>query len=372
MSRGRRVLGWLLIAVAALGLAAVLALVGVYFYISAGLPSVAVLKDIHLQVPLRVYTRDGKLMAVYGDKLRIPLDYNQIPPLMSEAFIAAEDERFFEHPGLDVRSLSRAGINLIVTGSKSQGASTITMQLARNFFLSPKKLYIRKLREIFLALHIERELSKEDILTLYLNKIYLGNHAYGVGAAAEVYYGRDVWQLDLAQIAMIAGLPQAPSSHNPIVDPQGALARRAYVLGRMRDLGYIDQSAYQRAMTAPLTARRHQARVTVQAPYVGEMVRSYMVNHYGKSAYTAGYRVTTTIDSRLERDARAAVNWNLERLDREHGWRGAVSHVVLPADADAAALNQAIADFHPVENLIPGVVTGTDDQSADLFLGGYG
>ncbi len=372
MNWRRRLLRYLLVGVAGLGLLGLLVLTGLYFYISSSLPSVAVLKDIHLQVPLRVYTRDGKLMAMYGDQLRIPLNYDQIPPLLAEAFIAAEDDRFFEHPGLDPRSLSRAGINLVLTGTKSQGASTITMQLARNFFLSPQKLYIRKAREIFLALQIEHELSKEDILSLYLNKIYLGNHAYGIGAASEVYYGKDVWQLDLAQIAMIAGLPQAPSTHNPIIDPQGALNRRAYVLGRMRDLGYIDQVAYQRAMAEPVTARRHAAQVTVQAPYVGEMVRSYMVSHYGESAYTAGYRVTTTIDSQLEREARTAVNWNLERFDREHGWRGPLRRAPLPVGAGDDALNHALAGLHPVENLVPGVITAVGDKSVGVFLAGYG
>ncbi len=368
----RRAFRILLLGTAGLALAGVLAVVGVYLYVAPSLPPVSTLKDIHLQVPLRVYTRDGKLMAVFGTKRRIPLGYDQIPPMLTEAFIAAEDDRFFEHPGLDLRSMVRAAINLVLTGRKSQGASTITMQVARNFFLTRKKLYIRKIREIFLALRIERELSKEDILRLYLNKIYLGNHAYGVGAAAEVYYGRDVWQLTVAQMAMIAGLPKAPSAFNPLADPKRALERRAYVLGRMRDLGFIDRPTYERAMAAPITASLHAPKVTVHAPYIAEMARDYVVDKYGNIAYTAGFQVTTTVDSRLEMAAHKAMTWNLERLDREHGWRGPAGQTKLPADPTEADLESAIAHVPSYANLVPGIVTAVNNRSVKIYLHGQG
>ncbi|MGH7057848.1 MAG: penicillin-binding protein 1A, partial [Acetobacteraceae bacterium] len=321
---------------------------------------------------LRVYTRDDRLIASFGARRRVPLDYQQIPPLLVEAFISAEDERFFEHAGVDPRSMARAALNLIETGTKSQGASTITMQVARNFFLTKKKLFIRKIREVFLAQRISRELSKEDILSLYLNKIYLGEHAYGVGAAARIYYGKNVWQLTLAQMAMIAGLPQAPSAGNPLVNPKAARARRGYVLGRMLFHGYIDEAAYRRAMAAPITARQYAPQATVEAPYVAEMVRDYMTGKYGKAAYSAGYRVTTTLDSRLQTAAVAALRNDLEQLDRQKGWRGPVAHVTLAASAGSAAVAKALSGYAPVANLSPGVVTEVGTKSIHLFVLGQG
>lgn len=372
MSRRRRFFRYSLYTLAVLSLAGLIGLVGVYLYVVPSLPSVAVLKDIHLQVPLRVYTRDGKLMAVFGSKHRIPLEYDQIPPLLVEAFISAEDDRYFEHSGVDPRSMVRAAINLLETGRKSQGASTITMQVARNFFLTRKKLYIRKIREVFLAQRIEHELSKEDILRLYLNKIYLGNHAYGVGAAAEIYYGKTVWQLDIAQMAMIAGLPKAPSAYNPLADPQRALERRAYVLGRMHDLGYIDDAAFRRAMSAPITAKLHGPQVTVDAPYVAEMARDYVTGQYGESAYTAGFQVVTTVDSKLQAAAEKALTANLERLDREKGWRGALAHRDLPANPGTATLAAAVGTAATVANLQPAVLTQVKDQSVRAYVQGHG
>ncbi len=372
MTRWRRILHHFLIVVAALGLLGVIVIAGVYLYIAPSLPSVTVLKDIHLQVPLRVYTRDDKLIASFGTRRRVPLDYQQIPPLLVEAFIAAEDERFFEHSGVDPRSVVRAALNLIETGQKSQGASTITMQVARNFFLTKKKLFIRKIREAFLALRIDRELSKEDIMRLYLNKIYLGEHAYGVGAAARIYYGKDVWQLTLAQMAMIGGLAQAPSAANPLVNPQAALARRGYVLGRMLFHGYIDEAAYRRAMAAPITAHQYTPQATVEAPYVAEMVRDYMVDKYGKAAYSAGYQVTTTLDSHLQAAAVKALRDDLEQLDRQQGWRGPVARVTLAANAGSAAIAKALAGHPPVANLTPAVVTAAGETSIRAFALGQG
>jgi len=288
----------LLLILAGLGVAALLTVVlGIYFVVMPKLPSVDNLKEVQFQVPLRIYTRDHKLIAEFGEKRRAPLDYDEIPDRLIKAVLAAEDDRFFEHPGVDWRGLLRAAAYLVRTGEKGQGGSTITMQVARNFFLSREKTYLRKLNEIFLALKIEDELSKEDIITLYLNKIYFGHRAYGVAAAARVYYGLPVDKLSTAQIAMIAGLPKAPSTFNPVVNPSRALTRRGYVLGRMRLLDFISEAEYQAAMSTPDDAKLHGLSQEVVAPYVAEMVRSEMVSRYGDNAYSRGFRVITSVDS---------------------------------------------------------------------------
>ncbi|MDE2196588.1 MAG: penicillin-binding protein 1A [Gammaproteobacteria bacterium] len=349
-----------------------LGLVGAYLFVAPSLPSVAVLKDIRLQVPLRVYTRDGRLLAVFGEKRRIPLDYDQIPKPMVDAFVAAEDEHFWEHPGVDVQGILRAAVHLALTGEKTQGGGTITMQLARNFFLTREKTYTRKLREVFLALKIERELSKQDILALYLNKIYLGNRAYGVGAAAEVYYGVDVDHLTLDQIAMIAGLPKAPSSDNPLVNPDRAMARRGYVLGRMLTDGYISKDQYQQAMAAPMTASYHEPTAEVSAPYLAEMVRDYMVSTYGDDAYTAGYSVITTIDSRLQPLAVKAVRAGLLDYDQRHGWRGAVAHVEVPLDSGQDDWQKLVADYGHAGGLFPALALKVENQDVQFYADGVG
>ncbi|NNG14022.1 MAG: peptidase, partial [Gammaproteobacteria bacterium] len=216
----------------------VFATAAAYLYLAPDLPSIESLKDVHLQTPLRVHSRDGGLIAEFGEKKRAPLKYANVPDLMIKAVLAAEDNRFYEHPGVDYQGILRAVVHLLKTGQKGQGGSTITMQVARNFFLSREKTYLRKISEIFLALTIERHLSKQEILELYLNKIYLGHRSYGVAAAAQVYYGKDISELSAAQVAMIAGLPKAPSRYNPIVNIRRATIRRNYVLGRMHELGF--------------------------------------------------------------------------------------------------------------------------------------
>ncbi|HET7176445.1 MAG TPA: penicillin-binding protein 1A [Gammaproteobacteria bacterium] len=343
-----------------------------YLILAPGLPSVDVLKDIHLQVPLRIYTRDGRLLAVYGEKRRIPLDYAQIPQTMVNAFVAAEDEHFWEHPGVDMEGMARAAVHYATTGERTQGGGTITMQLARNFFLTPEKTFTRKMREVFLAFRIEHQLSKQDIMALYLNKIYLGSHAYGVGAAAEAYYGTDVDHLTLAQTAMIAGLPKGPSTDNPLVNPDRALARRGYVLGRMLANGYINQQQYGAAMAEPDDASYHEPTAEVDAPYLAEMVRNYMVSKYGDDAYNAGYSVVTTIDSRLQPLAAKAVREGLLQYDQRHGWRGPIAHVDLPANADEDALEKVLEDRDHVGGLYPSVVTKVDAQSVELYAEGAG
>jgi len=219
------------------------------------LPAIEVLRDVHLQVPLKIYTRDHELIAEFGEKRRSPVAYEEIPPTVIQAFLSAEDDRFFEHPGVDYQGIIRAATQLILTGRKTQGGSTITMQVARNFFLTKEKTYERKIKEILLALKIERSLSKKEILELYLNKIYLGKRAYGVGAASEVYYGTTLGNLSIAQIAMIAGLPKAPSRFNPIANPERAIIRRNYVLDRMLQLGFISQEVYNEEVGQPVTAQ---------------------------------------------------------------------------------------------------------------------
>ncbi|MGB1110912.1 MAG: penicillin-binding protein 1A, partial [Gammaproteobacteria bacterium] len=302
--------------------AGALAVWGAYLYVSPKLPNPEVLKDAQFQVPLRIYSRDGLLMAEYGDQRREPIVYADLPETMVQAFIAAEDDRFFEHPGVDWQGLARAALELAMTGRKKQGGSTITMQVARNFFLSREKTYMRKLNEIFLALKIEQQLSKQEIMALYLNKIYLGQRSYGVGAAAQIYYGTDLDGLALPQIAMIAGLPKAPSTTNPITNPDRAKARRAYVLRRMRDLGFIDADAFKQANEAPISAYLHVAEVELAAPYVAEMARADLFERYGEAAYTDGYRVITRVESNLQLAAQKALRMALLGYDRRHGYRG--------------------------------------------------
>lgn len=322
-SRNVKWLKRLLIALTVLGLLGIGALAGLYLWIAPTLPGVESLKTVQLQTPMRVYSADGLLMSQFGEKRRIPLRYEEIPQPLINAVLATEDARFFEHHGVDPIGVIRAAVVLVTTGRKSQGASTITMQVARNFFLSREKTYIRKVKEIFLALEIERLLTKEEILELYLNRSFLGNRAYGVGAAAQVYYGRDVSDLTLAEMAMIAGLPQAPSAANPIRNPERAMTRRNVVLGRMLDVGYITRAEFDEARQAPVTARYHGAEIDLYAPYIAEMVRDYMVATYGEeAAYTSGFNIYTTVRSDQQHAAQRALLDNLFAYDTRHGYRG--------------------------------------------------
>ncbi|MEW8506635.1 MAG: penicillin-binding protein 1A [Candidatus Thiodiazotropha sp.] len=331
------------------------------------MPSIETLKDVRLQVPLRIYSNDHLLIAEFGEKRREPLEFDQTPPIMINAFLAAEDDRFFQHPGVDYQGIMRAAIQLLLTGERRQGGSTITMQVARNFFLSSKKTYTRKLNEIFLALKIERMLSKEEILELYLNKIYLGHRSYGVGAAALVYYGRPVEKLELSEIAMIAGLPKAPSRYNPISDPQRALIRRNYVLGRMRELNYISHFEYDTAIAAPITAKLHTAPSEVEAPYVAEMARAEAVSRFGQDAYTHGYSITTSIDSHLQEAANHALRQAVQAYDKRHGFRGVVTHHDISETEDQAELVQLLSDIPDVTGMKKAIVTAIGEQNAEVI-----
>ena len=350
-----------LLAVFALGLGAG----GAYWYLEPKLPSAETLRDVRLQVPLRVYTRDDQLMAEFGEKRRTPLRLDEVPERLIQAFLAGEDDRFYEHPGVDWQGLTRAVLYLVRTGEKGPGGSTITMQVARNFFLTREKTYIRKLNEILLALKIEREFSKEEILELYVNKIFLGQRAYGVGAAAQVYYGHPVTELTLPQIAMIAGLPKAPSRFNPVADPEQAVVRRNYVLRRMLELGYIDQDEHDAARDAPVTAKVHGLAIEAEAPYLAEMVRAHMEETYGEDAYTGGYKVWTTIDGRLQRAAIAALRQTLLEYDARHGFRKPERRVATGRVAPSP--QSVLADFPEVGGLVPAVVTSVDARTVAVW-----
>ena len=355
---------------------------GGYFYLNPKLPSIEGLSNVQLQVPLRIYSSDGALMGEFGEKRRTPKTLEEIPQKMQQAFLSAEDDRFFEHPGVDYQGILRAVINLVLTGERGQGGSTITMQLARNFYLSSEKTYLRKLNEILLALKIERELDKEKILELYLNKIYLGNRSYGVAAAAQIYYGTDLDQLTLAQIAMIAGLPKAPSTYNPIVNPERATIRRNYVLSRMHQLDFISKAEYEEHTAAPVTAKRHRSALGVYAPYVNEMARAEIVKQFGDEAYVRGLNVYTTINKRLQRAANDSI-WNgLVAYDKRHGYRGVVRHVDLStyaaeteavtgdmtADTESRpALTDILKDDDNYGRFVPALILSVnDDISVDV------
>ncbi|HET8808407.1 MAG TPA: penicillin-binding protein 1A [Methylophaga sp.] len=340
----------------------------IYFLLAPKLPDAEELRKVQLQIPLRIYSSEGLLMAQFGEKRRIPVEFESIPPQLIDAFLAAEDDRFFEHPGVDYQGLIRAAYSLAITGEKTQGGSTITMQVARNFFLSREKTYLRKLNEIILALEIEQTLSKEEILTLYLNKIYLGSRAYGVGAAAEVYYGKTLDQMTLAEMAMIAGLPKAPSASNPIANPEGALQRRNYVLSRMLDVGFINEQEYQVAIDEPVTARYHSRDIEVYAPYVAEMVRVSLIEEYGESLYTDGIKVYTTIKAAHQDAATEALQDALLAYDRRHGYRGAIDKIEFTEIPDAEKAEEMLDAFQSVDVLHPALVLATNDESAEASV----
>ncbi len=354
-----------MLTLAGLGVASI---IGVNYYLAPQLPEVSSLRDVQFQVPLQVYTSDEQLIAEYGDKKRTPITYPQLPKQLVQAITSAEDDRFFEHPGVDYQGLLRAAYYLATTGQKSQGGSTITMQVARNFFLTKEKTYLRKLTEIFLSLKIERELTKEQILELYFNKIYFGNRAYGVASAAQVYYGKTLSELDLAQIAMIAGLPKAPSRYNPLANTERAVIRRNYVLKRMHELKHISTEEYEASRNQPSTASLHRSNLDLSAPYIGEMARAHMYELYGEQAYTSGYKVYVTVDSKMQKGADAALRKNLLAYDQRHGFRGPIKNITIERDEqdqiDTAKLQKILRNFPIVAGLKPAIVIKLNEQSA--------
>lgn len=331
-----------------------------------------VLKDVQLQTPMQVFTKDGLLINQFGEKRRIPVTIDEIPQPLIDAFLATEDNRFYDHIGIDPIGIVRSAIVLISTGEKKQGASTITMQLARNFFLTREKAYIRKIKEIFIALHIENVLTKDEILELYLNKIELGNRAFGIGAAAQVYYGKELKDLTLAQMAMIAGLPKAPSALNPIRNPTRAKARRNVVLGRLLTENYITQDVYDDATSQPITAYFHGAEIDLYAPYISEMVRAEMVSRYGiDKAYNSGFKIFTSVESKVQKAAQTALVNNLHSYDMRHGFRGPTAILWDPEKQSALSEEKILAKLNEAKEigtLKAAAVINVDEKNATVLL----
>jgi len=376
-----RLIPWLTALAATLVIAILGGGFGAYYYLQPALPSVQEMRDIQLQIPLRIYSRDGRLIQQIGEKRRTPVDYEDIPKMVEQAFLAAEDDRFFEHPGFDYQGIMRAAILFLTTGSRAQGGSTITQQLARGYFLSRDRTFVRKAKEIILAIQIEKAFTKQEILALYLNKIFLGQRSYGVTAAAETYFGKKLDELSIAETATIAALPAAPSAYNPVTDPDKARDRRSYVLRRMNELGFISDDELKTAMMTPVESHLHGPQVDLEAPYVAEMARSKAVQLLGEDVYVKGYKVITTIDSRQQRAANSALRKALLKYDRRHGFRGPVASIdieqatndYLNRDRDEAiqtaeamlssteqtdiALQSALSDYPVYTDLSVGVVT---------------
>lgn len=340
-------------------------------YLEANLESVEVLKDVQLQVPLRVYTGDGKFIGEFGEYRRTPVELSKVPKDLINAVLATEDRRFYEHYGVDLRGILRAVYFLVTKGTREQGGSTITMQVARNFFLTREKNFVRKLNEILLALKIEQELTKEEILGLYLNRVYFGKRAYGVQAASEVYYGTTVDHLTLAQMAMIAGLPQAPTRINPLHDPEAALKRRKHVLDRMLAYGYITQEQFDEANNQPLSAKYHGRPVEIDAPYMAEMVRQELYNQYGEDVYALGFEVYTTLNSEYQVAANQALRRGLREYDQRHGYRGPIKKWDVKEKEILAQTDHwvdALKDIPKYADLVPGLVFQTGGQKVDVLL----
>lgn len=337
------------------------------YYMEYELPDIDALNTVQLQVPLQVYTKDKKLLATFGEKRRIPIPYNQIPKQLIQAVLATEDQRYFQHSGVDISGLGRAALELILTGKKSQGGSTITMQVARGFYLSRHKTFGRKLREILLAIKIEHKLSKEKILELYLNKNFLGNRAYGVEAASEVYYGKHLNELSLDQYAMLAGLAKAPSMLNPLANATAAVNRRNHVLARMLEQGYIDKAAYDKAIAEPLKASYHDLETEVKAPYVAELVRQQLQQMYGDSIYTDGFKVYTTVDSSLQNNANASVKENIIAYDQRHGYRGPEGNLGIPDVTNMENWQQKLSSIPVINGLEPAAVIEMTNKTVTVL-----
>lgn len=351
---------WLL----SLGLLAAICVSIFIFYLSSQLPSVTSLRDVQLQVPLRIFSKDGGLIAEFGEQRRVPVKIENIPPTLINAVLATEDHRFYEHAGVDFVGLSRAAYHVISEGTKSQGGSTITMQVARNFFLSRKKSYLRKINEILLAIKIESLLSKNEILELYLNQVFFGYRAYGVAAAAEVYYGKTLDELNLAEAAMIAGIPKAPSTINPLANPTAAKARRNHVLERMLSVGFITPSEYETAKQTSIETKYHGRAIEVSAPYVAEMVRQELAETLGNDVYTTGLQVYTTIDSHLQTLANQSLRQGIMAYDKRHGYRKPKKML----STSAENWPKELSAIQTSGDLIPAAVTKVAHQSIDFIL----
>ena len=360
---------WQILVLGAAGLftAGVIVMTFIAVLLLPTLPAIDEVVEPKLRVPMRVYTAEGTLIAEFGDEKRIPVKTDKVPQHLINAILAAEDDGFYSHHGVDFLGLARAALSNLRSGKRGQGASTITMQVARNFFLSPERTYTRKFKEILLAFKIERELSKDEILELYLNKIFLGHRAYGFAAASQVYYGKTLGELTLPQYAMLAGLPKAPSKLNPITGPKEARDRRSYVLRRMHTLKFIDDETLKAANEAPVTARKHAVKYDVDAPYVAEMVRQYVIGKYADKAYGGGLHIYTTIKGSYQIAATKALRDGLLEYERRHGYRGPVAKVRLKKDADGEQIDVALRGYHTIGNLVPAIVLEVKDKTATAY-----
>ena len=356
------------------------AVIGAYYYVAPGLPPAETIREIPLQIPLRIFSRDRRLIAEVGERRRILVTFDELPSHVVSAFVAAEDRRFFEHSGIDYQGILRAGIRMIGTGEIAGGGSTLTQQLARDYFLTREQLFTRKLREAFLAYKIEQEFTKEEILALFLNKMFFGQRAYGVAAAAQVYFGKPLKDVNVAEAATLAGVLPAPSQYNPVRSATNAKMRRSYVLERMLDLDYIDKAAYQQALLYPMQSRLHGTATELSAPYVAEMVRQEMLTRYGEDTYSAGYEVVTTLDSRLQLAATYALRNGLLEFTRRRGYRGPIAEPDVDFDVDPDILLKPFADWpediqlaladqpNPGELDVAIVTAINEDNSAEIFL----
>jgi penicillin-binding protein 1A len=332
------------------------------------LPDVQSLRKVQFREPLKVFSADGALIAEFGVERRRPVAIAKIPPLIINAFLATEDSRFFEHGGVDTIGIGRALLSYLNTGEKAQGASTITMQVTRNFFLTPEKTFSRKLKEILLTLHVEQTLSKQEILELYLNQIFFGHRSYGISAAASLYYDKGLDQLTVAEVAMLAGIPKAPSANNPVTNPTRALDRRNYILGRMYDLGYINVEQYDIALKTPDAAKLHRRQPELDAGHVGEMARSEIAKFYGEEALSQGFKVTTTVESWLQNTAQDALRASLRQYDRRHGYRGPEDRAKIAAMSDSD-MDDYLIGVTRIPGLEPGLVTRMSSNGAEVYLG---
>jgi penicillin-binding protein 1A len=354
------------------GLAVLGVVIGVFVLLLAypNLPSLDAVTDYQPKVPLRVYTADGVLIGEFGEERRVAVRIQDVPAVMKQAILAAEDDRFYEHSGVDYVGVIRAAYSNLVSGGKRQGASTITMQVARNFFLSSEKTLTRKLYEALLAFKIESTLTKDQILEIYVNQIYLGQRAYGFAAASQIYYGKALKDVTVAEAAMLAGLPKAPSTFNPVVNPKRAATRQQYVLRRMHELGYINDAQYADAQKAKLTVRRDLDTYQVHAEYVAEMVRQVLYERYPQDVYTKGFRVYTTISSRDQDAAYASLRRGVMDYERRHGYRGPESYVDLPANAGEERIEELLQEVADVDDLLAGIVLEANPKLVKVYRRG--
>ena len=362
-----------LLAIPLLGLLSLVALFGMAMSLATSrLPEVQALADYWPKVPLRVMTADGVLIGEFGEERRSVVRVEQVPKVLIDAILAAEDERFFEHSGIDPLGIMRSAGTNILTASKAQGASTITMQVARNFYLSTEKTFTRKIFEMLLALEIERKLSKNEILELYLNQIFLGRRAYGFAAAAQIYFGKPIQKLTLAESAMLAGLPKAPSAFNPVVNPRRAKVRQEYVLGRMLKLGLITEPQFRRAVLENIRVVGRSDDYSVNATYLAEMVRIQIVNQFREEAYNRGLTVFTTVRADEQRAAYQALRTGLIEYDRRFGWRGPEGQVELPEGSEAQqdAIDDALNERADSDGLFTAVVTQIDKDRVLVMRNG--